>query len=94
VSSTIANTGSASVTLTARECLFQDADVQTTAQMDRFEPFISCSAVSSARDLAPGQTSSAMAVRFGVRSGPGTYTLRLRHALSPEFRGEVSFTVR
>jgi hypothetical protein len=34
-----------------------------------------------------------MEVRFGVRSGTGTYTLGLRHALSPEFRGEVSFTV-
>ena len=94
VTSTIVNTGSASVTLTARECLFLDADVQTSAQMDRFEPFISCSAVSSARELPPGQRSSAMEAQFGVRSGPGTYTLRLRHALSPEFRGEVSFTVR
>ena len=93
VTSTIVNTGSTSVKLTARECLFQDDDVRTTAQMNRFEPFISCSAVSSARDLPPGQSSSPMAVRFGVRSGPGTYTLSLRHALTPEFRGEVSFQI-
>jgi hypothetical protein len=93
VTSTIVNTGSTTVSLTTRECLFQDADVESTARMDRYEPFISCSAVSSARDVAPGQSSSAMEVRFGVRSGPGTYTLKLRHALAPEFRGEVSFRV-
>ena len=93
VTSTIVNTGSASVSLTARECLFRDDDVQTSAVMDRFEPFISCAAMSSARNLAPGQSSNTMEVRFGVRSGPGTYTLGLRHALSPEFRGTVSFAV-
>ena len=93
VTSTIVNTGNAAVRLTARECLFQEADVETTAQMDRFEPFISCGAVSSSRDLAAGETSSSMQVQFGVRSGAGTYTLKLRHALSPEFRGEVSFRI-
>ena len=94
VVSVIVNTGSSPVSLTARECLFQDADIESTATMDRYEPLISCAAVSSARDIAPGQASGVMEVRFGVRSGPGTYTLRLRHALSPEFRGEVSFRVR
>lgn len=93
VASTIANTGSAAVQLTARECLFIDADVETTATMDRFEPLISCAAVSSTRTLAPGQSSSTMEVSFGVRSGVGAYTLKLRHALSPEFRGEVSFRI-
>jgi hypothetical protein len=93
VTSTIVNTGSTTVSLTARECLFQDADIESTARMDRHEPFILCSAFSSARDVAPGQSSGTMEVRFGVRSGPGTYTLKLRHALAPEFRGEVSFQV-
>ena len=93
ITSTIVNTGPSAVPLTARECLFQDADVETTAQMDRFEPLISCAAVSSTRQLAPGARSSTMEVRFGVRSGSGTYTLKLRHAISPEFRGEISFRV-
>ena len=93
VTSTIVNTGTAAVSLTARECLFRDEDVETTATMDRFEPLISCSALTSARNIAPGQSSNTMEVRFGVRSGPGTYTLGLRHALSPEFRGTVSFAV-
>ena len=94
VTSAIVNTSSAPVVLTARECLFQQADVETTAQLDRFEPLVSCSAVSSTRTLAPGESSSSLEVEFGVRSGPGDYSLKLRHALSPEFRGEVSFRVQ
>jgi hypothetical protein len=94
VTSTVVNTGSTPVRLTARECLFFDGDFETTAQVDRFEPAISCGAVSSTGDLAPGASSSTMQVQFGVRSGPGTYTLKLRHALSPDFRGEVAFRVR
>ena len=93
VTSTIVNTGSAPVRLTSRVCFFLDADVETTAQMNRFEPLISCAAVSAMGDLAPGQSTGPMDVSFGVRSGPGTYTLKLRHALSPEFRDEVSFRV-
>jgi hypothetical protein len=34
-----------------------------------------------------------MEVQFGVRSGAGTYTLKLRHALAPEFRAEASFRI-
>lgn len=93
VTSTIVNTGSATVSLTSRVCLFLDADIETTAQMARFEPLISCAAVSAARDLAPGQSTAPMQAQFGVRSGAGTYTIRLRHALSPEFRGEASFRI-
>jgi hypothetical protein len=32
-------------------------------------------------------------VQFGVRSGPGTYTLKLRHSLTPEFRAEATFRI-
>ena len=91
--STIANTGSAPVRLTSRVCLFQESDVETTARLDRFEPFISCAAVSMEGDLTPGQSTSPMQVQFGVRSGAGTYTLKLRHALTPEFRAEASFRI-
>ena len=91
--STIVNTGSAPVRVTARTCLFQESDVGTTAKMDRFEPLVSCSAVSMALTLAPGQSTGPMHVQFGVRSGPGTYTLELRHALDPEFRASASFRI-
>ena len=93
VTSAVVNTGSAAVLLTARECLFFDADVETSARVDRYEPTISCGAVSSTGNLAPGGSTSTMQVRFGVRSPAGIYTLKLRHALSPEFRGEVTFSV-
>ena len=91
--STIVNTGSAPVRLVSRVCFFQESDFETTARLDRFEPLISCAAVSMAADLAPGQSTAAMTVQFGVRSGSGTYTLKLRHALSPEFRGEATFRI-
>ena len=90
--STLVNTGSQSAHLTARVCLFKESDVETTARLDRFEPFISCAADSAEGDLAPG-ASTVLEVHFGVRSAPGTYTLTLRHSLSPDFRAEVSFRV-
>jgi len=90
--STLVNTGSASAHLTSRVCLFLEGDVETTATMDRFEPLISCAAVSAEGDLAP-ERSTELAVQFGVRSGPGTYTLELRHSLKPDFRAEASFRI-
>lgn len=90
--STLVNTGSVSAHLTARVCLFLESDVETTAKLDRFEPLISCAAVSAEGDLAPG-ASTALNVQFGVRSGPGTYSLKLRHALAPDFRAEATFRV-
>jgi hypothetical protein len=94
VTSTIVNTSTAPVVVTTRECLVQAADVEITAQADRFEPFVSCGAVSSTRTLAPGESSSQLQVQFGIKSGPGNYTVKLRQALSPEFRGEVTFRIQ
>ena len=94
VTSTIVNTSAAPVAVTTRECLVQAADVEINAQADRFEPFVSCGAVSSTRTLAPGESSSQLQVQFGIKSGPGNYTVKLRQSLSPEFRGEVSFQIQ
>ena len=69
VTSTIVNTGSTPVRLTSRACFFLEGDVETNAQMNRFEPLISCAAVSATGDLAPGQSTGPMEVSFGVRSG-------------------------
>ena len=91
--STLVNTGSAPVRVTARTCLVREDDVETTAKMDRFEPFISCAAVESASDLAPGESIGPLEVQFGVRSGAGEYRLKVRHALSPDLRAEASFRI-
>lgn len=93
VTSTIVNTSAAAVKLTSRTCLFREEDIATTAKVDRFEPFISCGAVEATGDLGPGQSTPRMEVRFGVRSTTGTYTLELRHALSPQFRAETAFRI-
>jgi len=90
--STIVNTGSESAQLTARMCFFKDADVETTARLDRFEPLISCAAESAEGYLGPGQF-IVLEAKFGVRSGAGTYTLALRHSLTPAFHAEASFRV-
>lgn len=91
--STIVNTGAAPVRVTSRTCFFQQSDFESTAQLDRFEPLISCAAVSMTTDLAPGQSTGPLDVQFGARSASGTYTLKLRHSLAPEFRAETSFRV-
>lgn len=91
--STLVNAGSAPIRVSARVCLALDADIETTASLDRYEPLVSCAAVSMATDLAPGQSIGPLEVQFGVRSPPGQYTLTLRHALEPELRAEASFRV-
>jgi hypothetical protein len=93
VTSNIQNTGSAPVMLTSRVCLFFESDVEITAQADRFEPLISCGAVQQTGELGPGEYVGPMEVRYRIRSGPGVYTIRVRHALSPEFRAEASFRI-
>ena len=93
VSSTIVNTGSTPVRVRARVCYVQESDVQTTALLDRFEPLISCAADNMETDLGPGQSIGPLEVQFGVRSGPGEYTITIRHSLAPEFRAEAAFRV-
>lgn len=93
VKSNVTNTGSAAVPVTARVCLFFDSDVQITAQADRFEPLVSCGAVEATTRLAPGASVGSMELRYRIRSGPGLYTVRVRHALSPELRAEASFRI-
>lgn len=91
--STLVNTGSAPVHVIARMCLATEADIESTARMDRFEPFVSCAAVSMETDLAPGQSIGPLEAHFGVRSGSGEYTLSLRHALTPELRAKATFRI-
>ena len=93
VTSTIVNTGATPVRLTYRSCDFIDADVETTAQMSRFGTLRLCATINPTIDLAPGAFTEPEEVGFGVRSGPGTYTITLRQALSPEFRAQASFRI-
>jgi hypothetical protein len=93
VTSDVINTGSSSVPVTARVCLFFESDVEITAVADRFEPFIICGAVQQTTELAPGGSVGPLELRYRIRSGPGVYTVRVRHALDPEFRAEASFRI-
>jgi hypothetical protein len=91
--SNVSNTGSSPVRVRARVCFVQQSDVESSALLDRLEPFVTCAAESMELDLAPGQSTGPLQVQFGVRSGPGEYTLKLRHSLVPEFRAEAPFTI-
>jgi hypothetical protein len=93
VTSNVTNTGGVAVPVTARVCLFFESDLRITAEADRFEPLVSCGAVQQTIQLAPGASVGPMEVRYRLRSGPGVYTVRLRHALDPEFRAEASFRI-
>ncbi len=93
VTSDVINTGPAPVTVTARVCLFFDSDLEISAEADRFEPFVSCGAVQQTTRVAPGASVGPMEVRYRIRSGPGVYTIRVRHSLDPEFRAEASFRI-
>ena len=93
VTSDVFNTGSAAVPITARVCLFLESDVQISATADRFEPLVTCGAVQQTTDLPPGASVGAMELRYRIRSGPGVYTVRVRHSLNPEFRAEAPFRI-
>ncbi len=93
VKSDVINTGATAVPVTARVCLFFESDVQISAEADRFEPFVTCGAVQQTTELAPGASVGPMEVRYRIRSGPGVYTIRVRHALNPEFRAEAAFKI-
>jgi hypothetical protein len=93
VTSDVINTGASSVPITTRTCLFFDSDVQISAEADRFEPLISCGAVEQTTQLAPGASVGPLELRYRLRSGSGVYTIRVRHALNPEFRAQASFRI-
>ena len=93
VTSDVFNTSRVPVPVTARVCLFFASDVQISAEADRFEPFVSCGAVQQTTELGPGASVGPMELRYRIRSGPGVYTIRVRHVLDPEFRAEATFRI-
>jgi hypothetical protein len=93
VTSDVFNRGSAPVPVTARVCLFLESDVQISAAGDRFEPFITCGAVQQTTELVPGASLGALELRYRLLSGPGVYTVRVRHLLAPELHAEASFRI-
>ena len=93
VTSDVINRGPNTVPITARVCLFFDSDIEISAEADRFEPFISCAAVQMRTQLAPGESVGPLELRYRIRSGPGVYTIRVRHSLDPEFRATAAFRI-
>lgn len=87
IESTITNQGSQPVHVKSRICGF---DLETNL---RFAPQVRCGGHSMQGPLAPGD--SLRSAEGGVlTSGPGTYSVRLRHLLDPERWVSLRITVR
>lgn len=91
--STITNTGSSPVSVAVRVCRFDDSDFQTSAELSVFEELKLCAHVRETIALPAGASTEPLELRARVESGSGVYKIRLRHALSPEFRAEASFRI-
>lgn len=91
--STITNTGSSPVGVTVRVCRVDESDVQSSAELSVFEELKLCAHDRETIALAPGASTEPLELRARVESGSGVYTIRLRHAVSPEFRAEASFRI-
>lgn len=88
IASTVVNGTGAAVEVTSRIC---GIDVETTLKLSG--PNLSCAGYSMHGELAPGDSLLGSALGT-VASGPGTYTLRIRHLLNPDVWVEVPITVR
>jgi hypothetical protein len=90
IQSTVTNTGTNAITLQSRICgLDLEGDLSLSVPID----IMTCGGHSMANSLAPGDSVQSTAVRR-VASAPGTYALRVRHALNPELWTEVRVVVR
>ena len=93
VRSMLTNRGGSTLRVRSRVCSLTDADITSSARLDRIDALVLCGAVEMTLDLAPGESTPPIEQAFGVRSGPGTYTIGIRHALSPEFRGTITIDI-
>lgn len=90
VRSVITNTAAAPVTLVSRIC---GLDYSGSLELVEVPGVLRCAAYSSTVVLAAGDSVVATD-HMRVASAPGTYVLRVRHALVPEFWATLPVTIR
>jgi hypothetical protein len=88
IESIVVNGTGAAVEVTSRIC---GMDVETSLQLSH--PNIACAGYSMQGALAPGDSLLGFAGGV-VASGPGTYTMRVRHLLNPDVWVDVPVAVR
>lgn len=90
VHSVIVNEGPAAVPLTTRVC---GLDYAGALELTHPPEVMKCAGVSASATLAPGD-SVVVGDLMRVASAPGTYELRVRHALDPERWASFEVVVR
>ena|SRR5712671_5185769 len=88
IESIVVNVMGAAVDVTSRIC---GMDVETSLRLSG--PNLACAGYSMHGALAPGDSILGFAGGV-VASGPGTYTMRVRHLLNPDVWVDVPVTVR
>lgn len=88
IASLVVNQTAAPVDVASRIC---GLDLETSLRLT--DPFVRCAGYSMQGALAPGDRIQGFDRRV-VAGPPGTYTLRLRHLLSPDVWVDVPVTVR
>jgi hypothetical protein len=86
----IVNDGASPVALSSRVC---GLDYEGSLELTHPPEVLKCAGVSQASTLAPGDTAR-VGDLMRVASAPGTYTLRVRHALDPERWVSLEVVVR
>ncbi len=90
ITSVITNRGSQAIALESRICgLTLGGDIR----LDPPPGIGMCAGYSMSGTIAPGQSRESVEIRR-VASPPGTYTLRVKHALEPELWVELRVAVR
>lgn len=90
IQSVITNSGSQPVSLESRICgLTLGGDLQLATPTS----IVTCAGFTQGGDIAPGDSRESSEIRR-VSSAPGTYTLRVKHAVRPELWVEVRVVVR
>jgi hypothetical protein len=89
IRSIVVNGTAAPVDVVSRIC---GIDLETTLKLT-YTSNVACAGYSMQGALAPGDSILGFAGGV-VTSGPGTYTLRVRHLLNPDVWVEVAITVR
>jgi hypothetical protein len=90
IHSVLTNRGSNPISLQSRMC---GLDIESDAKLPWPPDIGFCGGHSMGGTIAPGETRESTDIRR-VASAPGSYTIRVRHALQPERWVEMRVTVR
>lgn len=94
ITSRIRNAGTAPVAFTQRElCYLELRDLDTDIRLESAADMSCVAARPAVVTLAPDESSDQLTVVAINQSGPGSYRVRVRQVVNPEFWGEIQVTI-